>query len=59
MIITPVFIKGNKNGAQELTKFIDMGMCVHVCTCVYVLYKSKALYVQICIHRIFSIQIAD
>lgn len=41
MIITPLFIKGNKNGAQELTKFIDMGMCVRVCTCVYVLYISK------------------
>lgn len=49
MIITPLFIKGNKNGAQELTKFIDMG-CVCVCAHVYMcciypkLYMSKYVY---------------
>lgn len=59
VIITPLFIKGSKNRAQELTKFIDIGMSVRVCTCVYVLYISKALYFQIHMHRIFSVNMAD
>lgn len=29
MTITPLLIEGNKNGAQELTKF--MATCVRVC----------------------------
>lgn len=29
MVITSLFIKGNKNEIQELTKFIDRCMCVH------------------------------
>lgn len=47
MIITPVFIKGNKSEAQELTKFIDTGMCVYVHECKCVLCVSKALCLQI------------
>lgn len=54
MIIIRLFIEGNKNGTQELTKFMD----VCVCACARVLIRIQRFMCPD-IPSIFSIQIAD
>ena len=68
MVITSLFIKGNKNEIQELPESVDRCLCVHTCLYIY-LYIYISIYIDIYIylqnfvcpnmHSVFSIQIAD
>lgn len=56
MIITPLFIKGYKNGSQELTEFIAM------CIWIYMYVGGEVyVYTQVCTnaYTILSMQIAN